>query len=847
MLELKNIVKEYVTEDERVQALKGVSLKFRKCEFVSILGPSGCGKTTLLNIVGGLDRYDSGDLVINGKSTKDYTDKDWDTYRNHSVGFVFQSYNLIPHQTVLQNVELALTLSGVGAEERKQRAIAVLEKVGLKSKLNSKPNQLSGGQMQRVAIARALINDPEILLADEPTGALDSKTSVQIMDLLKEISNDRLIVMVTHNPEIAETYSSRIIRMLDGEIVEDPNPVTDQEFEEEKSILSNDQRTNKGKGKTSMSFKTALSLSLKNLLTKKTRTLLVSFAGSIGIIGIALILSLSSGFQAYINRVQEDTLSNYPIQITATTPDYSAILDNLSGGSSKLEKYPTDGKINANQTFTKLMEAYNSSQVSNNLGELKEFLDKGNYDKEKISAIQYTYNIDFEVHGTDVYGEEKQLLMGAFDKLMSLNLSGSGGGGEDKVGAFASSFMNMGAWSEAIDNEVLIKSQYDLVDESISKWADFSNPDEVMLVVDAYNRIPDYVLPAIGLMDANELVYPMIEAYAVNMGQGADSFLQYMKNVYGIYKVEPTNKQFTVKDVVGKEFYITLPYEKFTSNGQGGYSPNADYVSSRKVKIVGVIRQKETAASGALKGTLIYNKALTDSLLYSIKTAEIVTAQMENPEIDVFTGKAYENGASYHINLTTLGYVDKEKPASINIYSTTFEDKDYIDALIDNYNEDREDGEKIVYNDYLGTMMGGITDIIDAISYVLIGFVSVSLIVSSIMIGVITYISVLERTKEIGVLRALGASKRDVSRVFNAETVIIGFTSGFLGIMVTVLLNIPISLIIKALAGVPNVAQLPLLGGLILIVISMALTVIAGLIPSRIASKKDPVIALRTE
>lgn len=852
MLELKNIVKEYHTEDETVKALKGVSLKFRKCEFVSILGPSGCGKTTLLNIVGGLDRYTSGDLVINGKSTKDYTDKDWDTYRNHSVGFVFQSYNLIPHQTVLQNVELALTLSGVDAEERKQRAIAVLEKVGLGNKINSRPNQLSGGQMQRVAIARALINDPEILLADEPTGALDSKTSVQIMDLLKEISKDRLIIMVTHNPEIAETYSSRIIRMLDGDIVEDPKPVSASELELEKLIIEKEKGAKKDKGKTSMSLITALTLSFKNLLTKKTRTLLVSFAGSIGIIGIAIILSLSSGFQNYINKVQEDTLSNYPMTITATTPDYSSILDSLGGEGGSLQQFPTNGNIVANQTFTKLMEAYSNSQVSNNLTELKAYFETEGYDKEKISAIQYTYDIDFEVHGTDVYGKEKQPLMGAFEKLMTLNMPGmDSAGGGSSMSAIGSSFISIGAWGEALDNLTLIKSQYDLVNENMgSRWADFTKPEEVMLVVDTYNRIPDYVLPALGLMDANELIYPMIKAYTANMSeQMAASILKEMKDIYGIYEVEPSDKNFTVKDIVGKEFYITLPHETYEPNGKGGYKKlyDEEAVSSRKVKIVGVIRAKEGSAGGALTGNLVYNKALTDSLLYAIESATIINNQISNPEINVLTGEEFKTGENYHTNLVKLGYVDKNSPSSISIYSSSFENRDYVIGIIDSYNKGKPDEEKIVHNDYLGAMMGGITDIINAISYVLIGFVSVSLIVSSIMIGVITYISVLERTKEIGVLRALGASKRDVSRVFNAETLIIGFASGFLGILITMILNLPISLIIYALSGVQNVATLPLAGGIILVIISMVLTLVAGLIPSKLASKKDPVIALRTE
>ena len=846
MLELKNIVKEYYTEDETVQALKGVSLKFRDSEFVSILGPSGCGKTTLLNIVGGLDRYTSGDLVINGKSTKDYTDKDWDTYRNHSVGFVFQSYNLIPHQTVLENVELALTLSGIGKEERKQRATAVLEKVGLKNKINSKPNQLSGGQMQRVAIARALINDPEILLADEPTGALDSKTSVQIMELLKEISKDRLIIMVTHNPEIAESYSTRIIKMLDGEIGGDSNPITEEEV---LGATAKESRTNKGRNKTQMSFKTALSLSLKNLLTKKTRTLLVSFAGSIGIIGIALILSLSSGFQNYINKVQQDTLSNYPLTIQSTAADMSAVLESISGNRDGMVSFPEDGNIKKDESFSKLMEAYGNSQVSNNLSELKKYFEQGNYDKDKISAIQYTYNISFVVHGTDVYGKPNKELYTAFEKLMSLNLGNTSGGsqGGTGLGNMASAFMSFDAWSEAIDNQKLIESQYDLIG---GDWANLGKTDEAMLVLDIYNQIPDYVLPALGLMDVDELVYPVMEAYekAMNLAPGA------ITDLLGIKKVEPTNRKITINDVLGKEFNITLPHEQFVMTEPANGETPAKYmfddtkISSRKVKIVGVVRPKEGAAGGALSTTLVYGKALTDSLLAAVESSELIQTQKNNPTIDITTGEPFvANQTSLIGNLTRFGDVNKDNPEMISIFAATFEDKDYIVSLIDGYNEGKVDEEKIVYNDDLGAMMSSVTDIINAISYVLIGFVSVSLIVSSIMIGIITYISVLERIKEIGILRALGASKKDVSRVFNAETLIIGFAAGAIGILVTVLLNIPISLLIHALAGIHNVAKLPWLGGVILVIISMALTLIAGIIPSRIASKKDPVIALRSE
>lgn len=853
MLELKNIVKEYVTEDETVRALKGISVKFRKSEFVSVLGPSGCGKTTMLNIVGGLDRYTSGDLVINGKSTKSFTDKDWDTYRNHSVGFVFQSYNLIPHQTVLENVELALTLSGISAQERKERAIAVLEKVGLKNKINSRPNQLSGGQMQRVAIARALINDPEILLADEPTGALDSKTSVQIMDLLNEISKDRLIIMVTHNPELAEKYSSRIIRLLDGELVGDDKPVSDEEAAEEAKIADNSARTNKGKAKTSMSFFTALSLSFRNLMTKKARTFLVSFAGSIGIIGIALILSLSSGFQNYIDRVQEDTLSSYPITIMKTTTDYSSILNDMSGKSDK-EEYPGGSSIGVNDSFSGMMNAMASATVTNDLPMFKKYLEQ-NYDKKKITAIQYTYDIDFQTYGTSrTSNGEKVRLQSAMDAYMSI-ISSISGGGSMSSSAFGGMF-STASWTEAIDNEALLKSQYEVVGKG--KWADFSDPSEVMLVVNKYNEIPDYVLPALGLMDPNELLYPMFRAYLMNMGLSGDRLEKQLSDM-GLYEVkdeEKADKNFDVDSVVGKEFTIMLRSDYYEKSGDKfiKHSESDEYVknylgseNALKIRIVGVIRAKQGVATSGFSSNLVYSKALTDKMLAMIGDAPVIRAQQATPDVDVTTGSAFEGTNSYLSNLSAFGYADKDDPASISIYASSFENKDYVISLIDDYNRGKSEREQIKYNDYLGVIMSSVTTIINAISYVLIGFVSVSLIVSSIMIGIITYISVLERIKEIGILRALGASKRDVSNVFNAETLIIGLAAGLLGILVTVLLDIPVSLVIQSLSSIANVAVLPWQGGVILVLISMALTFIAGLIPSRIASKKDPVIALRSE
>ena len=849
MLELKNIVKEYYTEDETVRALAGVSLKFRKSEFVSILGPSGCGKTTLLNIVGGLDRYTSGDLVINGKSTKDYTDKEWDTYRNHSVGFVFQSYNLIPHQTVLENVELALTLSGIGKEERRKRAKAVLEQVGLGNKLKSKPNQLSGGQMQRVAIARALINDPEILLADEPTGALDSKTSEQIMELLKEISRDRLIVMVTHNPELAEAYSTRIIKMLDGEIVEDPHPVTEEEEVQEREIASNEIRTNKGKNKTSMTFKTALSLSLKNLLTKKTRTLLVSFAGSIGIIGIALILSLSAGFQGYINKVQEDTLSNYPLTIQSKTTNYEALLEGMAGGENGEQKveFPTDDKIKADQTFNLLLDAIAGSTSNNDLKSFKKYLDTYNYDKNKITAIQYTYNINFTMWQN---GKELDATTEKFFAIMQQINAGAGEAGQAMdMSAFNGMF---GTKSEALNSPELLKSQYELVGET-SRWPSFTDPSEVIIVLDRYNQVPDYVLPELGLIDVDEILFPAIVNLIRTMSGGemteeqAKAIVKANFSQY-VQEVPQTERNFDIKDVVGLTYKISLPYERYVKSN-GVYIPNSAFKGNREIKVVGVVRPKEGATGGALSTGIVYTKALTDAIISDMENAQIIKDQKQNPEIDVFTGKEFTGVIDgYKLNMEEkFGYVDRETPSSISFYVSSFEDRSYVIQLIDGYNAGKAEEQRIESSDFLGSMMSGVTDIIDAISYVLIGFVSVSLIVSSIMIGIITYISVLERIKEIGILRALGASKKDVSRVFNAETLIIGLTAGVLGIAVTVLLNFPISFIIYKLAQIKGVSRLPWLGGIILVLISMGLTLIAGLIPSKIASKKDPVVALRTE
>ncbi len=835
MLELSNIVKEYYTQDETVRALKGISLRFRKSEFVSVLGPSGCGKTTLLNIIGGLDKYTSGDLAIDGKSTKLYTDKDWDSYRNHSIGFVFQSYNLIPHQTVAENVELALTLAGVSAAERREKAKKALEKVGLGNKLNVKPNQLSGGQMQRVAIARALVNDPEIILADEPTGALDSKTSVQIMELLKEISHERLIVMVTHNPELAEKYSSRIIRLLDGELISDSQPVSDEEMNAEYKALNvnsdektADKRKKKTKGnkppKTSMSFFTALSLSFKNMLTKKARTILVSFAGSIGIIGIALVLSLSNGFQNYIDSVQRDALSNYPVTITKKFADYSTVMQGMNdvAQSGSGVRYPNTKDITVNNSITDLYKDFQKGSKDNDVKNFKIFLETEDYDRSKITAIKYTYNLNFIVYGEDVTTGDK------FTRLKSPI--------ESMVEAFRNQSSNPFAtadvaklyfpvWNELINSEKLIKSQYELID---GKWIDFSSENEIMLVVNSYNQIPDYVLTVLGLRK-------QFDASSMNE--------------------EPETQSYQTKDFINLEYtLLTTPftYRKTSESPYYKQAEDADELEQialnhgRKVRIAGIIRPKEGVSATSIQGNLVYGYGLTEALMDDMETADVVKAQRADDEKSVLDGSPF---ISSHIDtvLEQVGFADKNEPATISIYASTFENKDYVESLIERFNEEVGEDNQIRYTDYVGILLSSVTDIVNAVSYVLIGFVSVSLIVSSIMIGIITYISVLERIKEIGVLRALGASKRDVSRVFNAETLIIGFVAGVMGIGITALLDIPISILIHSLAGIANVAALPWKGALILIAISMCLTLIAGLIPSRLASKKDPVIALRSE
>ena len=869
MLKLQNIKKDYIVGDTAVHALKGVSIEFRGCEFVSILGQSGCGKTTLLNIIGGLDRYTDGDLFINGKSTKTYKDKDWDNYRNHSVGFIFQSYNLIPHQTVLSNVELALTLSGVPAAERRKRAEEALKKVGLGDQLNKKPNQMSGGQMQRVAIARALVNDPEILLADEPTGALDSDTSVQIMELLKEISKDRLVIMVTHNPELAKQYSTRIVRLLDGNITDDTDPYDGNE----------EALKEKGGGKRpSMSFLTALSLSLNNLMTKKARTFLTAFAGSIGIIGIALILSLSSGVNAYIQKVEEDTLSSYPISIEQAGMDISQLAGDLMGKNEVPEGRDPD-KIYSNNIMTEMMSTMVNGISANNLELLKKHIEKTPEFKANSSEIEYKYSTVMNIYDEKGNRVNPNTVFFFFFGENSAQANGY---------TQMSSFSNTEVWTRLFDNKEFLNKQYDVVAGRMPE-----KYNEIVLAVDKNNQISDYTLYSLGLKDTKELEEMMKKAQA---GE----------------KIEPTAEvSYSYDDILGLKFRLLCNTDYFSKNSDGTWTDKTDdaiFVQSaleknaEDITVVGIIKPAENSVTSETSGFVGYKSELMDHLIKKVNDSEIVKAQKNNPETNVFTGKPFDSAVSdmnyeqliayistlpeneqaeyqayiaqmqsagldneqiaerfksamksksdadtYDGNLTKMGVSDLNKPSGINIYPKDFEAKETISELISDYNSSAADNEKITYTDYIGLMLSSVTTIINAISYILIAFVSISLIVSSIMIGIITYISVLERTKEIGILRAMGASKRDVSRVFNAETLIVGFTAGAIGIIVTLLLLIPINAIIGAITDISGLAVLPVGGAVLLIAISMLLTLVAGLFPSKVAAKKDPVTALRSE
>lgn len=972
MLKLKAIKKDYIAGDSVVHALKGVDLAFRESEFVAILGHSGCGKTTLLNIIGGLDQYSSGDLIINGKSTKNFTDGDWDSYRNHSVGFVFQSYNLIPHQTVLSNVELALTLSGVGPAERKVRAKEALEKVGLGDQLYKKPNQMSGGQMQRVAIARALVNDPDILMADEPTGALDSETSVQIMDILKEISKDKLIIMVTHNPELAMEYASRVIKLKDGLIVDDSNP-----YQADDRESAADSRVKK----TSMGFFTALALSTNNLMTKKARTILTAFAGSIGIIGIALIMSLSNGIQNYIDKVQGDTLSSYPITIQAETLDMSSMMTSMMGVQAQAEEnqHDKDAVYSSTVMYDMMNSMVSAEMQTNNLKPFKKYLEDDTGEiAPHVSSIQYSYDLDMNLYARDV--DDNIVKTDLVELLQSAMSQTFGGDYSSYFATFGQMYAAMDVWQEMLPGEngeainPLLKSQYDVL---YGKWPE--KYDEVVLVVDKNNEISDLVLYALGLKSNSSL---------------ADDMQTFMNQENLNTQVE----SWSYEDICGMGFRYIYPAdeykwdedkEEYVNMTEEDLGLRTLFNNGLEVKIVGIIRQNEDAMSGMMTGSIGYTHALVEHVVKQAADKELVRKQLADQEHDVFNALPFLNKedealtksrkaqaardyiaaaddeqlaelyvkfmsipeesyvqelideqmedttradiedmvldyypgyasmleemddetlfdyveqmiakqveeqygiqmermysyladsqlarefrllsleeedylwlydhamppvystGSYEDNLHKLGYVDLESPSAINIYASTFEDKDAIADAIENYNDTVSEDDKIEYTDMVALLMSSITTIINVISYVLIAFVAISLVVSSIMIGIITYISVLERTKEIGILRAIGASKKDVSRVFNAETFIIGLTAGVIGIGFTLLLNIPINIIIHDLTGIEAInSTLPVVGAVGLVIISVVLTFIAGLIPSGLAAKKDPVEALRTE
>ena len=918
MLVLKNIVKDYISGDTTVRALKGIDINFRENEFVAILGPSGCGKTTLLNIIGGLDRYTSGDLFINGKSTKHFSDTDWDTYRNHSIGFVFQSYNLIQHQTVLSNVELALTLSGVSKKERRKRAIEALKKVGLENQIHKKPNQMSGGQMQRVAIARALINDPDILLADEPTGALDSETSVQIMELLKEISKDKLIIMVTHNPDLADTYANRIIKCLDGEVLNDSNPFTpdenDRKLEKEKAENAIE------KGKKSMSFGSAFSLSINNLRTKSGRTFLTAFAGSIGIIGIALVLALSNGIQVYIDRVQEDMLLSYPMMVEKQTMDLESIMTSFTGISNEMmesmDGSEADGKIYVNESFMQMVNAFISEATSNNLDNFKNYIEDNREEFDEVcNDIQYKYSTPLNIYKADTSEGVVKVNPSTLMENMPMDESMA-----QMTSSMSSMMTTFSVWMELIGDEQLMEAQYDVIAGRMPQ-----NFDEVVLIVDGNNQINELVVYALGLKDQEEFTKNIMSALA--SGESLE---------------DTSIKEFSYDDILNMRFKMVLSADYFVQDKTTGLwtdnSANEYFVKDlvekgQEIKIVGILKPDENNTLSIGTGGIGYMRELMDVAINRTAEKEVVKQQLADTSKDVITGLEFVNltvndfdladvdlslidfnyldytpflsmaegmdmsqvnlmdmGAMFGFDdmselqrklmegflndeqvlaikqayidtinsqsslsstLTKLGYSTFESPSSINFYPKNFEAKERLNELIDYYNnkvaEDGHEECQIKVSDYIGMLMSSLTTIIDIVTYVLVAFVAISLVVSSIMIGIITYISVLERTKEIGILRSIGASKKDIARVFNAETAIVGLGAGIIGILSTLLLEIPINLALKYLAHIPAAAELPAVGGIVLVVISVALTLIAGLIPSRIAAKKDPVEALRTE
>ena len=934
MLQLKNIVKTYVTGDLEQKALKGVSISFRENEFVSILGQSGSGKTTMLNIIGGLDRYTSGDLIINGVSTKKYKDADWDFYRNNSIGFVFQSYNLIPHQTVLANVEMALTLAGVSKRERRQRAVSVLKKVGLGDHIHKKPNQMSGGQMQRVAIARALINNPDILLADEPTGALDSETSVQIMELLKEIAKDKLVIMVTHNPELAQQYSTRIVKLLDGRIVDDSNPCTESETPVEPQKRK----------KISMSFFTALSLSFNNLRTKKGRTLLTSFAGSIGIIGIALILALSTGMNTYISDVQKETMSSYPLTISDETIDVSSVMGRRSEIINERRDPDSDKSeersgVYADYRDLETRETMTSSIVENNLTEFKKYLDDPDSEIQQYlgeNGVIYTYDVNFNVYSYDTNGTLINSDADTEDITSSGVTSENGNSnGRNRMGMMSAMLGGNSDSSAENFSELMVGANGFVVSQVITDSYDVlygswpEKYDEVILVLDENNGISAETLYQLGLITSEQY-----ESAAEKIADGE----------------EADEISFDYTEICDHTFYLVPACDQYIENEDGTFTNLEDSVFNEEqllknaveLKITGIIRPVEGAENADISTAVAYTSMLTDYVIKYTDESAIITAQESSPEINVLNGMEFEvpddsrkiedaktyisamgvsdkaslyqmmmyyssqntqtpgnseqsvsagvgqagnnaesmnmdentmatamdqwlendpdeeilisfydeyiSGSTYEENMKNFGKVSYDAPSSISIYADSFEDKDAITECIANYNETADEDNQITYTDYVALLTSSITTIINGISYVLIVFVAISLVVSCIMIGIITHISVMERTKEIGILRALGASKRNISQVFNAETFIIGCCAGLLGIGVSLVLLIPINSIIEKISGITGLtAQLPVASSLILIMISILITLIGGLLPAKKAAKKDPVIALRSE
>ena len=890
MLELKGITKDYPSGDSVVHALKGISVTFRDQEFVSILGQSGCGKTTLLNIIGGLDQYTRGDLVINGRSTKSYRDRDWDTYRNHSVGFVFQSYNLIPHQTVIANVEMALTLSGVSAQERRARAEEALARVGLAEQVHKRPNQLSGGQMQRVAIARAIVNDPEIILADEPTGALDTQTSVEVMEILKELSRDRLVIMVTHNPDLAERYSSRIVRISDGLLVDDSRPCTSERLTDEQ--IQAHAVADASKGKRSMSFPAAVSLSFTNLMTKKGRTFLTAFAGSIGIIGIALILSLSGGAQDYIAETEESTMGSYPLTIQRTSIDMASMMASMMGSHDAATAANETGDVQSKNIVTDMVTSVADGANENDMKAIKAWIESNPENLDSyVTDISYAYDTPLNIYKADT--SDGVVQVNPATVMDSLGFSTSGSTQSEMMSSMSAMGSGYDVWNPLLSNAETWGRDYEvLAGHMPESW------DEAVIYLDSDGRISDYTLYALGLLDQDEL-------------SGM------MRDVMAGERVDATETQtYTYDDLMSLTFKLVPESSKYQRQQDGTWadmSEDAAFMEgvvdgAEEIRIVGVVKPAEGSAdaSGMNWGAVMYSPDLMAHLIDEVNASGIVAAQKDDPTVDVFTGypfpentaveltmeeidaliaqmpagqgdqlREYVDGmradgmtdeeiaeafsrqmesqtdnATYDGNLEKMGVADLDDPYVIQIYPVDFEAKEQVDQIISNYNDQvAADGEgtEIQYTDIVGTMMSSVTDIVNSITYILVAFVAISLVVSSIMIGIITYISVLERTKEIGILRAIGASKKDVSRVFTAETLIIGFASGVFAIAFTLAALIPINQIIFQVAGVENLAHLPWTSAAVLVLISMGLTIVAGLAPSRMAAKKDPVTALRTE